>query len=101
MTRYVARISDRDGRPLYRSPAMASREEAAADAFAARPKARECSTGKAIEMDGTWRETHFDIRFHRRNEIAAAWHRHAATTEDQENERHEDGGTSDRRHAVA
>ncbi len=60
---YTARISARSGRAVYTSPKYATREEAARDAFTARPKATECSTA---------RQHSFDIRFHRRDQIMEA-----------------------------
>jgi hypothetical protein len=57
---YSARISRRDGRALYMSAEYPTREDAARDAFAARPKAKECSTA---------RQSYFDIRWHRRDQI--------------------------------
>ena len=47
MFRYIARVSDKAGRALWESAeSHASREEAAAEAFAARPAARSCSTSQ-------------------------------------------------------
>ncbi len=50
MLRYIARISDKAGRSLYDSTeSYATREEAAAAAFAARPSAKTCSTSQVRE----------------------------------------------------
>jgi len=57
---YTARVSSRSGRALYTSPDYPTREQAACDAFLARPTANECSTA---------RQHSFDIRSHRRDDI--------------------------------
>jgi hypothetical protein len=63
---YVARISDKQGRCLYRSTQLfESRDEAAADAFNARPKARDCSTSRGVYVNGRGVvDYHNDIRWH-------------------------------------
>lgn len=62
MRTYTARVSDREGRKLYESKPYPTREEAARDAFAARPKARTCSTCYGIGLD---------IRWHKKEEFNA------------------------------
>jgi hypothetical protein len=64
--RYIARVYDRAGRPRYKSAAHDTREQAAADAFGAMPKARDCSTSRASLVDGRWQDFGFDIRSHNR-----------------------------------
>lgn len=50
MLRYIARVSDRTGRAIWESAqSHASREDAAAEAFAACPRAKTCSTSQVRE----------------------------------------------------
>ena len=69
MTEYwfVATVCNRRGVTLYSSAAYPTRDAAVADAWAAMPKARSCSTARAMKVDaGHWRNTHSDIRWHDR-----------------------------------
>jgi hypothetical protein len=72
--RYIAHIFAKGGRKEYTSAAHDTREAAAAELFAARPTAKQCSTCGAFEREpGQWLQTHCDIRFHDRRtfEVAA------------------------------
>jgi hypothetical protein len=62
--KFIARVTDKRGKTLYRTEPMTSREIAAAYAFTQRPKAKTCSTSRSVWRDGTWIETHMDIRWH-------------------------------------
>jgi len=63
MMRYVATISDRNGKTLYVSGAHCSRDAAAAEVFAARPRTKACTTCRANERG---ERTHMDIQAHRK-----------------------------------
>ena len=67
--RYIARVSSASGRALYQSEAFASRWEAARVALNQRPNAKGAATCRAALIDGRWRETHCDIRWHTRHAI--------------------------------
>lgn len=58
---FTASVTDKRGRPLFRSAYYTTREEAVAEAFEARPKAKSVTSGYGL--NGT-----FDIRWHDRNE---------------------------------
>lgn len=67
-TAFYATVTNKNGKPLFKSKVHPTRAAAVAEAFAARPKARSCSTSRVtlrtmggIEyiLDG-----HMDIQFH-------------------------------------
>lgn len=71
--RYIARISDRNGKRLYTSDIHYTREDAAREAFAARPNTTRCSTSRATQMGiGDWRDYGFDIRWITRYDLERA-----------------------------
>ena len=63
---YIAIVTGKDGRRLYQSAPHETREAAKAEAFAARPRARRCSTGHGFGGS-------FGIRWHDRDASAKAF----------------------------
>jgi len=72
-TKFFASIRSKAGRILFASQAHASREDAARECFAARPKAHEASTSRAGFINGEYRDCGSDIQWiQRRNVVAGA-----------------------------
>jgi hypothetical protein len=67
---YIARVSSKNGKALFKSQPHATREEAIAECFSTKPRASECSTSEAlIETISGVRmvfEYHRNIQFHAR-----------------------------------
>lgn len=61
--RYIATVADARGRDLYVTAPFQTREAAAAVAFAAKPRARKCST---CRVTPSGQRAHLDIRWHER-----------------------------------
>lgn len=65
-TTYLGQVTDSDGRVLYRSHMLPTREEAAEDCFFARPHASLCSTAPSERLaDGSIAQSFDDVRWHR------------------------------------
>jgi hypothetical protein len=66
---YIARVSSpKNGKALYQTAPYPTREEAAAVAYRARPRAKGCSTSRAYWDTKLvwWLDAHSDIRWHNR-----------------------------------
>jgi hypothetical protein len=65
-TRYIARLSAKNGRKIYEGDAYPTREEAVTAMWKAKPLARSCSTARAVWVENLqrWRTYGMDIRWH-------------------------------------
>lgn len=63
---YIARVSAINGRKLYDTQCFDTREGAARAAFKARPKAKSCSTARAVWVESLreWKSYGMDIQWH-------------------------------------
>jgi len=71
-TKFFASIRSKAGRILFASQAHASREDAARECFAARPKAHEASTSRAGFINGEYRDCGSDIQWILRRNVMTA-----------------------------
>jgi len=66
---YIARVSNKSGKALFRSRCHDTREAAAREVLRERPKAKTASTCHAYWDGADWRENGSDIRWYRRDDI--------------------------------
>ncbi len=61
---YIGTVTNRRGEKLFASGVHATREDAAKECFAMRPRAKTCSTSIATLQNGEWLDFGRDIRWH-------------------------------------